>query len=67
MHRVMFENWLVIIDKLVKECDEDIDGNEMFYNPLFMIMEEYASLVLINYLINYAKWTYYFLKNSCKC
>ena len=43
--RVMFENIYImksfrlidkrrkrLIDKLVKECDEDIDGNEMVYN-----------------------------------
>ena len=33
-----------LVDKLVVECSENIDGNEMFYNAT-MIMEMYTILV----------------------
>ena len=34
-----------LVDKLVEECSENIDGNEMIYNGLSMIMEMYGILV----------------------
>ena len=46
----------IIIDKLVEECSENIDGNEMFYNEtLDIISSSDNKMVIYFYLFLYLK------------
>ena len=48
-----------LIDKLVEECSEDINGNEMIHNVVLNDHKKYAFLVQYNIQYTYIQYTYY--------
>ena len=48
-----------LIDKLVEECSEDINGNEMIHNMVLNDHKKYAILVQYNIQHTYIQYTYY--------
>ena len=57
-----------IIYKLVEECSENIDGNEMFYNQtLNIIPVNVHKIVCSSWMINIVLFTVFLITSICVC